>query len=125
MSQRIASLAMAAAMTLAAGYAIAKIPPPPPPTDAQKAAADAKKEKDKAAAETAKAELAAAQERAIANYHENMKRQGKPIPKAVTVAAQSEPPKGGSVKPEADTTRAAQKSKADAAAAQDKAKGKK
>ena len=125
MAGRIAPLTLAVTMALGAGYAFAKIPPPPPPTEAQKAAADAKKEKDKAAAEKVKADLAEAQERAIANYHQNMRKQGKAIPKPMAVDAQSAPPTGGQPKPESDTVKAAEKAKADASARADRAKGRK
>lgn len=94
MSQRIATLAVAAAMSLGATYVAAKIPPPPPPTDQQKAAAEAKKEKDKAAAEQAKADQAAAEDRAVKNYQENMRKQGKPVPKPVAAAAKADTAKG-------------------------------
>ena len=125
MSQRIATLAVAFMMTLGATYVAAKIPPPPPPDDKAKAAAEEKKEKDKAAAEKAKADLQAAEDRAVANYQQNMKKMGKPIPKPVAVAAQSAPPKGGQPAPQGNTVQAAQKAKADAAAKADTAKGKK
>jgi hypothetical protein len=117
MSQRIASFTLAAAMVLGAGYAFAKIPPPPPPTDEQKAAAEAKKEKDKAAAEKAKADLTAAEDRAIANYQQNMRKEGKPIPKPIPVAAQSTPPSGAQPKPQGNTVKAAEKEKGKANAA--------
>jgi hypothetical protein len=105
MSQRIASLAMAAAMTFSAAYAIAKIPPPPPPTEAQKAAAEAKK----ASAEKAKADLAAAEERAIANYHQNMKKMGKPVPKPMAVSQAPTSPTGAKPAPQGNTQKAAGK----------------
>lgn len=105
------AIAMMAA--LAVGAAWAKIPPPPPPDPAAKAAADEKKAKD---AEKAKADLTAAEERAIKNYHANMKKMGKPIPKPMPVAAKSEPPKGGTPAPESNTAKAEQKAKEEAAA---------
>lgn len=125
MSQRIATLALAVAMSLGATYVAAKIPPPPPPDDKAKAAAEQKKEKDKAAAEQAKADQAAAEDRAVKNYHENMRKQGKPVPKPMAVAAQSTPPNGGKPAPQGNTVQAAQKAKAEAAAKADAAKGKK
>lgn len=115
MNHRIASATLAAILALAAGYSLAKIPPPPPPDDKAKAAAEEKKAKDKAAAEKAKADLTAAEDRAIGNYQQNMKKQGKPVPKPVPVAAQSTPPTGGKAAPEANTAKAAEKAKADAA----------
>jgi hypothetical protein len=95
---------------LVAGAAWAKIPPPPPPDPA---AAEAKKEKDKADAEKAKADLTAAEDRAVKNYQSNMRKMGKPVPKPVPVVAKSEPPKGGSPAPESNTLKAEQKAKAD------------
>jgi hypothetical protein len=104
MTTNVKLAALAAALAFAGTAAWAKIPPPPPPTDAQKAAAEEKKEKDKAASEKAKAELAASEERAIKNYHANMKKAGKPIPKPVPVAAATPPqlmppPAGGKAPP--------------------------
>jgi hypothetical protein len=55
------------------GAAVAKLPPPTPE---QKAAAEAKKEKDAAAGEKAKKEVAAAEDRAVANYIANQKAKG-------------------------------------------------
>lgn len=122
MNNRIASAALAALIALAAGYSLAKIPPPPPLDEKGKAAAEEKKEKDKAAAEKAKADQTAAEDRAVANYQQNMKKQGKAVPKPVPVAAKSEPPKGGTPAPEANTAKAAEKAKAEAAAAKAGAK---
>lgn len=68
------------------GVAVAKLPPP---TEAQKEAAAAKKEKAAAAAAKAKQELAAAQDRAVANYQANMKAKGGES--HATAAAASEP----------------------------------
>ena len=67
---------LAATVLVATVSAIAKLPPPAPLTDAQKQAAEEKKEKDKAAADKAKEDLAAAEDRAVKNYHMNMKQQG-------------------------------------------------
>jgi hypothetical protein len=75
-------------ITLAASAAWAKLPPPPPVDEATKAAAAEKKAKD---AEQAKADLEAAQERAVKNYHANMKKAGKPIPKPTPIAAAAKP----------------------------------
>lgn len=97
---------LAATVLVAAVSAIAKLPPPPPMTDAQKQAADEKKAKDAAAAEKAKADLTAAEDRAVQNYQSNMKQQGKPIPKPVPVAAASTPPTGGKPGPENNTAKA-------------------
>lgn len=106
MLTRAIPLAVAGVVTFAAVSAIAKLPPPPPPTDAQKQAADEKKAKDAAAAEKAKADLTAAEDRAVQNYQSNMKQQGKPIPKPVPVAAASTPPTGGKPGPENNTAKA-------------------
>ncbi len=106
MLTRAIPLAVAGVVTFAAVSAIAKLPPPPPPTDAQKQAAEEKKAKDAAAAEKAKADLTAAEDRAVQNYQSNMKQQGKPIPKPVPVAAASTPPTGGKPGPENNTAKA-------------------
>ena len=107
---------LAAAVLAAAAAALAKLPPPPPQTDAQKQAAEEKKAKDAAAAEQAKVDQAAAEDRAVKNFQMNMKQEGKPIPKPVPVAAMSAPPKGGEPKPQGNTAKAEQKSKAQDAA---------
>ena len=52
------------------GVAVAKLPPPPPLTEAQKAE---KAAKDKATADAAKAALARAEDKAVANYRANQK----------------------------------------------------
>jgi hypothetical protein len=96
--------AVAAALAIMSGAAWAKIPPPPPLDEKGKAAAEEKAEKAKAAAAKAKEELAASEERAIKNYHANMKKAGKPIPKPVPVAAATPPqvmppPAGGKAAP--------------------------
>lgn len=71
MKNRMQTAGFALALVLAAGTAWAKLPPPPPPDDAAKAAAEDKKAKAAAAAEKAKADLAAAQDRAVQNYQGN------------------------------------------------------
>lgn len=98
MSQRIGSVAIALVMGLGASYALAKLPPPPPEDPA---AAEAKKAKAAEAAEKAKADLTAAEERAVQNYQQNMRKMGKPVPRAVAVAAPPAPPKGGQPAPQA------------------------
>ncbi len=103
---RIASLA--AVLFFASAGAWAKIPPPPPMDPAAKEAAAAKKG---AAAEKTKADLAAAEDRAVKNYQENMRKEGKPVPKPEPVAAMSKSPKGGKVKPEVNTKAAERKKK--------------
>jgi len=102
MNNALKAVICAAAFTLGASVVWAKIPPPPPLDEKGKAAAEEKKAKDAAAAEKAKADMAAAEERTIKNYQSNMKKAGKPIPKAVPVAAASPPPKGAEAKKAAD-----------------------
>jgi hypothetical protein len=106
MNKGIQGAGLFAALFLASSVALAKLPPPPPMDPAAKEAADAKK---KASAEKEKAELAAAEERTVKNYQANMKKEGKPIPKPVPVAATSTPPKGGEKKPQANTQKASAK----------------
>lgn len=55
------------------GVAVAKLPPAPPLTEEQKAE---KAAKDKATADTAKAQLTRAEDRAVANYIANQKAKG-------------------------------------------------
>ncbi|HXF79668.1 MAG TPA: hypothetical protein VN598_12440 [Usitatibacter sp.] len=104
----IAAIALA---LIAAPSAWAKIPPPPPQTDEQKAAAAAKK---KAQDEKDKADLTAAEDKAIKNYQDNQRKKGKPIPKPVPVVAASTPPAGGKPASQADTKKVAQKVKDEA-----------
>jgi hypothetical protein len=80
-----AGLALAAALATAPAWA--KIPPPPPPDDKAKAAAEEKKAKDAVVAEKAKADQAAAEDKAVKNFQANMKKEGKPIPKPTPIAA--------------------------------------
>lgn len=101
MTKRMQVIVMAALLAGSAA-AWAKLPPPPPEDPAKKAAAD---EKKKAAADKEKAELNAAEDRAVKNYQENMKKAGKPVPKPVQTAATSAPPKGGEKKPQANTAK--------------------
>ena len=74
--------------------ALAKLPPPPPPDPV---AVAAKAEKDKAAAEKGKAQLAAAEDRSVANFQANMKKAGKPIPKPTPIVVAAAP--GAPVQP--------------------------
>ena len=76
-----------AAVSIVASSAWAKIPPPPPPDDKAKAAAEEKKAKDAAAAEKAKADQTAAEDYAVKNFQDNMKKSGKPVPKPTPVVA--------------------------------------
>lgn len=82
--------------------ALAKLPPAPPPDPA---AVAAKAEKDKAAAEKGKAQLAAAEERTVANFQANMKKVGKPIPKPTPIVVAAAP--GAPVLPAGKTITAA------------------
>ncbi len=106
------------AIVLAVGSAAAwaKIPPPPPPADPQKAAAaaEAKKEKDKADAEKAKADQTAAEDKAVKNFQDNMRKKGKPVPKPTPVVAASAPTTGGKPAPEGNTKTAEDAAKAGA-----------
>ena len=68
--------------------ALAKLPPAPPPDPV---AVAAKAEKDKVAAEKANVLQAAAEERAVKNYQTNMKKAGKPIPKATPIVVAAAP----------------------------------
>ena len=63
----------AALVVTAFGVAVAKLPPAPPMTDQQKTE---KAAKDKATADAEKAELARAEDRAVANYVANEKAKG-------------------------------------------------
>ena len=76
MQTTIRALIGAAFVVGAFGVAVAKLPPAPPMTDQQKADKDAKA---KATADSAKAELARAEDKAIANYVANQKAKGKPV----------------------------------------------
>jgi hypothetical protein len=88
------SLALAACLSSASGYIVAKLPPSPP---VDPAVAAAKAEKDKAAADKAKADLARYEDKSVANFQKNMKNAGKPVPKptpiAVAASAPAVPPK--------------------------------
>ena len=112
---RIATLV--ASVSFAASAAWAKLPPPPPEDPAKKAAAD---EKKKATAEKEKAELATAEERAVKNYQDNMRKMGKPVPKPQPVMAQSAPSKGGQPSPQGNTAKVDQQGKQEAAKQADK-----
>ncbi len=83
MNKRIQMAALAVSLAFAASAAWAKLPPPPPVDPAKKAADD---EKKAAAAAKAKQDQAEAEERAVKNYQANMKKAGKPIPKATPAA---------------------------------------
>ena len=73
MRNALRNLIAAVLIAVPFGAALAKLPPKPPLTPEQQAQAAAKK---KAAAEKEAAELAAAQDRAVANYVANMKAKG-------------------------------------------------
>ena len=76
MQTTIRALLGAALVVTVFGVAVAKLPPAPPLTEEQKAE---KAAKDKAAAETAKAQLVRAEDRAVANYVANQKAKGAPV----------------------------------------------
>ena len=76
MQTTIRALLGAALVVSAFGIALAKLPPAPPMTDAQKAE---KAAKDKATADAEKAALERAEDKAVANYHANMKAKGQPV----------------------------------------------
>jgi membrane protein involved in colicin uptake len=76
MQTTLRALLGAALVVTAFSVAVAKLPPAPPLTPEQKAEKDAK---DKAAADTAKAQLARAEDKAVANYVANQKAKGAPV----------------------------------------------
>ena len=76
MHTTIRALTGAALVVAAFSVAVAKLPPAPPLTDEQKAE---KAAKDKATADAAKAALAKAEDKAVANYVANQKAKGKPV----------------------------------------------
>ena len=88
---RIATAGLVLALTLGSAATWAKIPPPPPPDEKAKAAAEEKKAKDAVVAEQAKADQAAAEDKAVKNFQANMKKMGKPIPKPTPVVAATPP----------------------------------
>ena len=75
MQTTIRALLSAGLVVAMFGVAVAKLPPAPPLTDAQKAE---KAAKDKATADAEKAALEKAEDKAVANYHANMKGKGQP-----------------------------------------------
>ena len=92
MNKRMRTATLALAFTLGASLAWAKLPPPPPLDEKGKAAAEEKKAKDKVAADAAKAAQVAAEDATVKNYHANMKKAGKPIPKPTPIVAAATPP---------------------------------
>jgi Uncharacterized conserved protein len=76
MQPTIRALIGAVIVVAAFGVAVAKLPPAPPVSDQQKAE---KAAKDKAAADTEKAALARAEDKALANYAANAKAKGKAV----------------------------------------------
>ena len=91
MTRPMRTTVLALAFALGASIAWAKLPAPPPLDEKGKAAAEEKKAKDAAAAEKAKADLAAATDKMIKNRDANLKKAGKPIPKATPVVAAAPP----------------------------------
>jgi hypothetical protein len=110
MDKYVRIAALMASMGFAAGAAWSKLPPPPPVDPAAKAAAD---EKKAAEAAKTKAELLAAEERAVKNYQDNMRKAGKPLPKPTPIAAAQAPTKPGDAK--GAPTKAPEKAGADKA----------
>jgi hypothetical protein len=76
MQTTLRALLGAALVVTAFSVAVAKLPPAPPLTPEQKTEKDAK---DKAAADIAKAQLARAEDKAVANYVANQKAKGAPV----------------------------------------------
>jgi hypothetical protein len=91
MTKRIQPAILALAIAFAASAAWAKLPPPPPLDEKGKAAAEEKKAKDEIAKAKAKEDQAAAEDRTIKNYHANMKKANKPIPKPTPIVAAAAP----------------------------------
>ena len=73
MQTTIRALVGATLVVAVFGAAVAKLPPAPPLTDEQKAA---KAAKDKSDADTAKAQLTKAEDRAVSHYIANQKAKG-------------------------------------------------
>ena len=99
MQTTIRALIGAVIVVAAFGAAVAKLPPAPPLTDQQKAE---KAAKDKAAADTEKAALARAEEKAVANYAANAKAKGNAVNVQMSagVAGSSDGGKGLPAQPE-------------------------
>ena len=93
MHTTIRALLGAGLVVTAFSVAVAKLPPPPPLTDAQKAE---KAAKDKASADTAKAELERAEDKAVANYRANQKGAAPPAAGTSARAAGAGAPSGDS-----------------------------
>ena len=84
------ALFAAALVVLCFGIAVAKLPASPPMDDKAKAAAEEKKTKDAAVAETVKQQQGRAEDRVVSRYQAEMKAAGKPVP-ASQMAANSTP----------------------------------
>jgi hypothetical protein len=91
MKRTIRHAVLTVAFLAGASVAWAKLPPPPPLDEKGKAAAEEKKVKDAEAAAKAKAALVEAEDKAVKNYHGNMRKAGKPIPKPTPVVAAAPP----------------------------------
>jgi hypothetical protein len=76
MNTTFRALASASLVVSLFGIAVAKLPAPPPMTDEQKAAAEAKKAKDAAAADAAKQAQVRAEDRVAARYIAEQKAKG-------------------------------------------------
>lgn len=88
MTTTLRALIAAGVVVASFGLAVAKLPPP---TDEQKAAAAAKKEKDAEVAKKDAADLAKAQDRAVAKYTAEQKAKGKTVTPQI-VATPAPPP---------------------------------
>ena len=92
------------------GVAVAKLPPAPPLTEEQKAENAAK---DKAAADTAKAQLVRAEDKAVANYTANMKAKGVTVNPQLPGGIQPPPAPAPAAAPTQATVSGAQPSSSD------------
>ena len=86
---KVSQFVLALGVAMVGAQAWAKIPPPPP---LDPVAAAAKAEKDKAAAEKTKAQQNASEDKAVKNFQANMKKAGKPVPRATPIVAAAAPP---------------------------------
>jgi hypothetical protein len=99
MKRTIRHAVLTVAFLAGASVAWAKLPPPPPLDEKGKAAAEEKKVKDAEAAAKAKAAHLEAEDKAVKNYHANMRKAGKPIPKPTPVVAAAAPGAPAAAKP--------------------------
>lgn len=85
---KLNSFVLAACLASTSGYVAAKLPPPPP---VDPAVAAAKAEKDKATAEKNKADQARYEDKSVANFQQNMRKAGKPVPKPTPIVVAAAP----------------------------------